>query len=125
MCMHTHVQDGITYMQAPLCVILKDENKLDEIVDILQELQKLAPSKSQTNDVPVPNTTEVRSMTETDFHRLLFGGDQLTAKRARGGIRIRNNSTNNADRLEGLLPVAEDWHAKVFFLEVRNSVPVY
>ena len=43
-------------MLAPLGVILKDENKLNETVDILKELQKLAPSKSQTNDVPLPNT---------------------------------------------------------------------
>ena len=61
----------------------------------------------------------MRSLTEIAFHRLLFGGDQLTAKRARAGIRIRNNSTNDAEHLEGSLPVAKDWHAKVVFLEVR------
>ena len=66
----------------------------------------------------------MRSLKEITFHRLLFGGDQLTAKRARAGIRIRNNSTNSADRLEGLLPVAEDWHAKVVFLEVRSRLTV-
>ena len=58
---------------------------------------------------------------EIAFHRLLFGGDQLTAKRARAGVRIRNNSVNSADRLEGLLPVAEDWHEKVVFLEVSKE----
>ena len=78
---------------------------MDEIVDILHELLKFVPA---TSDAPVPNTTEVRSLSEIAFHRLLFGGDQLTAKHARAGIRIRNNSTNSADRLEGLLPVAED-----------------
>lgn len=97
---------------------MKNENKLEEMVDILQELQKFVPSKSETKDVQVPNTNEVRSLSEIAFHRLLFGGDQLTAKRARGGVRIRNNSTNSADRLEGLLPVSEDWHTKVVFLEV-------
>ena len=93
-------------------------------MDILEELQKFAPSKSQTTNVPVPNTSEVRSLKEITFHRLLFGGDQLTAKRARAGVRIRNNSVNNADRLEGLLPVAEDWHAKVVFLEVSVCLMV-
>ena len=88
------------------------------MVDILHELHKFVPAKSETKDVPVPNSTEVRSLKEIAFHRLLFGGDQLTAKRARAGVRIRNNSTNSVDRLEGLLPVAEDWHAKVVFLEV-------
>lgn len=90
-------------------------------MDILDELQKFAPSKCQTVDVPIPNTTEVRSLREITFHRLLFGGDQLTAKRARAGVRIRNNSVNSSDRLEGLLPVSEDWHAKVVFLEVSTS----
>ena len=99
---------------------LKDENKLDEMVDILHELHRFVPAKSETTDVPVPNSGEVRSLSEIAFHRLLFGGDQLTAKRARAGVRIRNNSTNSADRLEGLLPVAEDWHAKVVFLEVST-----
>ena len=112
------------YPQAPLGVYLKDENKLEEIVDILDELQKYAPSTSQTKDVPIPNSSEVRSLKEITFHRLLFGGDQLTAKRARAGIRIRNNSTNSADRLKGLLPVAEDWHAKVVFLEVSSLLIV-
>ena len=107
-----------TCMQAPLGVFLKDENKLDEIVDILQDLQKYAPAVSQTTEVHVPNSSEVKSLREIAFHRLLFGGDQLTAKRARAGIRIRNNSTNGEDRLEGLLPVAEDWHAKVVLLQV-------
>ena len=97
---------------------MKDENKLEEMVDILQELQKFVPSKSETKDVQVPDTNEVRSLSEIAFHRLLFGGDQLTAKRARDGVRIQNNSTNSADRLEGLLPVFEDWHTKVVFLEV-------
>ena len=91
---------------------MKNENKLD---DILDDLQKYAPSTSNTRDVPVPYTNEVRSLKEIAFHRLLFGGDQLTTKRARVGIRVR---TNSADRLEGLLPVEEDWHAKVVLLEV-------
>ena len=47
-------------------------------------------------------------------HRLLFGSDQLTAKRARARVRIKNNSMNSAERLQGLL-LAEDWHAKDVF----------
>ena len=95
-------------------MFLKNENKLDEMVDILQHLQKYAPSTSHTREVPVPTTNEVRSLSKIALHWLLFGGDQLTAKRARGGgVRTRNNSANSADHLEGLLAVAEDWHAKV------------
>lgn len=60
-----------------LGVYLKDENNLNEM-DILEELQRFALSKSQTTNVPVPNTSEVRSLKEITFHHLLFGGDQLT-----------------------------------------------
>ena len=49
-------------LQAPLGVFLKDENKLDEMVDVLQELQKYAPSKSEANAVSVPGTNKVRSL---------------------------------------------------------------
>lgn len=50
----------------------------------------------------------------------------MTTKRARAGDRIRNNSITAANRLEGLLPVTEDWHAKVVFLKVRiNSITSY
>ena len=116
---------ALVYMQAPLGVFLKDENKLDEMVDILQELQRYAPSVSQTTKVHVPNSSEVKSLREIASHQLLLGGDQLTAKRARAGVRIRNNSTNGEDRLEGLLPVAEDWHAKAVLLEVSRMTLIF
>ncbi len=52
------------------------------------------------------------------FQHILFGGDQLTVARARGARRILSNSHNGFDRLEGLVPVVEDWHAKVTFMKV-------
>ena len=56
------------------------------------------------------------------FHRVLFGGDQLTAKRARGSQYVRSNSLRGKDRLEGLKPVVEDWHAKVCLLGVSSCI---
>ena len=47
----------------------------------------------------------------------LVGGDQVTVARIRGAQRIRGNS-ETSQRLEGILPVAEDLHAKMCFLEV-------
>ena len=46
---------------------------------------------------------------------VLLGGDHLTAARARGANKTKDAPTS---RLEGLVPVAEDWHTKVIFLEV-------
>ena len=49
---------------------------------------------------------------------MFVGGDQVTAARARGCQRVRSNSERGRDRLEGLQPVCEDWHAKVCLLGV-------
>ena len=46
----------------------------------------------------------------------------MTAARARGSQRIRNNSKRGTERLEGFHPVVEDWHTKVCFLGVSMNV---
>ena len=45
------------------------------------------------------------------LHHVLLGGDQLTVAEMCGAQRIRRNSYSGRDRVEGLVPVAEDWHA--------------
>lgn len=60
-----------------------------------------------------------------NFHHILIGGDQLTAERIRGAQSMRRNSTHAAGRLEGFIPVSEDWHAKVCFLEVCTYACTY
>ena len=42
----------------------------------------------------------------------------MTAARVRGSKRVRSNSQRGRDRLEGLIPVVEDWHAKGCLLTV-------
>ena len=54
---------------------------------------------------------------------LLFGGDQLTAARARSAKKAKVNSIKAQTRLDGLVPVAEDWHTKLNLLTV--SEPTY
>ena len=44
----------------------------------------------------------------------------MTAARARGSQRIRDNSYTGKSRLEGLQPVVEDFHAKMCFLGVSG-----
>ena len=57
-----------------------------------------------------------------NMHKILLGGDQLTAERVRAACRVRQNSQHPAGHLEGTIPVAEDWHDKVCFMEVREVV---
>ena len=42
----------------------------------------------------------------------------MTVARFRGSQQVRSNSERGLDRLEGLQPVIEDWHAKVCLLGV-------
>ena len=42
----------------------------------------------------------------------------MTASRTRGCKRIRSNANRKKERLDGFIPVIEDWHAKVILLEV-------
>ena len=61
-----------------------------------------------------------KTFTDVVYVYMFSGGDQLTAARARSGQRIRSNSLRGKDRLEGMVPVIEDWHAKVCLLGVST-----
>ena len=82
-------------------------------------------STSQTSAF-VPST-HVKSHTTVGtkpaVHKVLFGGDQLTAARARGCRDLRLNSNSITGQLQGLLPVAEDWHTMATLLSVCKRVP--
>lgn len=105
----------------PLGVIQRNENKLDEMCDILDKLHKYVPAADATEsyDMFEDGIIEVE---EEMFHQILFGGDQLTVARARGSAAIQSDHVTSIcsrrDRLEGLFPVVEDWHAKQCLLKV-------
>ena len=100
----------LTLMCITLGVLAKNETKYDDMIDILEEYKKYIPSSSVTLQEPIPesNVTEDKSYVTT-----LVGGDYLSVARDRGAQLIRE-----MHRLNGMLPVAEDWHAKVCLLEV-------
>ena len=52
---------------------------------------------------------------------VFFGGDQLTVERCRSAQNAKIQSVNPKDRLQGLIPKAENWHARVRFLQVNIS----
>ena len=122
-------------------MILKNEQKHDEMVEILDHLQQYVPSVTTTEKVHAPGLSEPAEIFVDKFHHLalgrllvyltavdsnsyhsvlfcLTGGDQLTAARTRSSQRIRCNSVRGKDRLEGVVAVVEDWHAKVCLLGV-------
>ena len=85
------------------------------MVDILEEYKKYVPSTAVKLLEPIPGSgiDEDRSYITT-----LVGGDYLSVARARGAQQIRMNSELEKHRLNGMLPVAEDWHVKVCLIEV-------
>ena len=104
-------------MQVPLGVILKNENKGDEMVDIMAYLHQYVPSIN-CSEKKVISTGETILEEKAKFHQILVGGDQLTVVRARSAIKVKVNSHTPSKKLSGIIPVVEDWHAKANFLGV-------
>ena len=96
---------------------MRNENKVDEMVDILGSAHQYVPTKEATFTVEIPEVGATETKVE-NMHVILLGSDQLTAERARAASRIRQNSQHPVGRLEGILPVTEDWHSKVCLMEV-------
>lgn len=105
--------------KVPLGVNFHNENKLDEMCCIMESLQQYVPQKSGRSSLTLPNG-ETMTVDRTQFSPVLFGGDQLTVARARGARNLRLNHDDAIDRFEGIIPVVEDWHARVHLLEVSE-----
>ena len=101
---------------------MKIENKLDEMVEILDHLHQYVPTKEVTATVSVEGIQPPPSVRYTSLHPILLGGDQLTAARIRGAKMMRTGSEHDVGKLQGIIPVVEDWHAKVCLLEVSPVV---
>lgn len=82
-------------------------------MSILQKLHIYVPSNECTTTDEVTDK-EVRI---DSLHKILFR-DQLTRKRAQVAKVASQNHITPIDRLEGFIPVCEDWHTKKNFLEV-------
>ena len=61
---------------------------------------------------------------DTRFNVKLLGGDQLTVVRVRSTQSQLDTLDSAAQQCEGLVPVIEDWHARVVLLQVSNIAKV-
>lgn len=98
------------------------------MAEILTHLHQYVPSVPFVTKKTM-DTGEVVDEEKASIHRILIGGDQLTAARARAAQRAKLNGQSPVKRLEGLIPAAEDWHTRANFLGVSvvhcESVAVY
>ena len=75
------------------------------------------PTETNTVKVNLPWIDDKIDIAKTKFHTNLFGGDQLTSKRARGSQMIRSNSVTSTEQINGSLPCSgmQDCLLKVSF----------
>lgn len=108
------------HFQIPLGIILRNENKLDEMTEIMEHLHKYVPFETCAEQFQLASGEEL-TIASNKMHHILIGGDQLTVARIRSVQEGLLNSNSPRERMEGLVPVVEDWHAKVIFLKVRST----
>lgn len=100
-------------------MLYKNETSHADMIDIMSHLQEqYVPSHTSTEKVHNELKDETFTAYLDTFHHVLLGGDQLTVERAMGSKKERCNEVRGTERLEGLIPVIEDWHAKVTLLKV-------
>ncbi len=108
-------------IQVPLGILKKCETKHEDMISILDHLSQYVPTVSSASTMTNPHTSEPVEVVEDKHHQILFGGDMLTAKRARVAQYIRENSNRGKFSLEGFVPCTEDWHTKMCL----NCVSIY
>lgn len=90
------------------------KNKVDEIRSIMKNLHKYVPTATHQVTYQGDNTPII----EEFFHGVLFGGDQLTVCQSKAAQAACCNDDNPVEQLEGLIPVFEDWHARLTLMRV-------
>ena len=100
----------------PLGLLLQNENKLEEMYNIMTGLHKYMPDPCQLN-FELSNG-EIYTTSDNTLHPILCGGDQLTACRCRGAQSLRCSHESAVDHLKGLVPVLEDWHPRLTLVKV-------
>lgn len=82
------------------------------------------PTTTKSVEINLPNANDKIQMVKTESHTIVLGGDQLTAKQVRGSQMIHSNSITSMEQINGLLPVAKDWHMKLCLLEVCSILNI-
>ena len=107
-----------THTQNPLGILPGDENKTENMVDIMDVLQQYVPMMEMVKDYPVPSIGRTVQVVTALTHLLPFAMDQKTVVRARGAQKAKINAAFSSRRLAGLVPAVADWHTKVMLLNV-------
>lgn len=86
-------------------MLTKCEQSGDDMIGILTHIHKYVPTKENGDLIPI-----------------FFGGDQLTRERASGAQDARLQASTREDRLQGVTPKVENWHALMTFYHCNMHV---
>ena len=98
-------------------IILKNEAKTEDMVAILKHIADYVPTV-RASRIKNISTGEQVQVDASKMHSILVGGDQMTAARARAAKETQLNGQTSFKRLDGIIPVLEDWHTKGNFMGV-------
>ena len=101
---------------------VKSETSYETMLDIMEYLHQYVPAMEIVGTFINSTDGHTKQCKAEKVRCILLGGDQLTVSRAKGCQRIRSDSITPRERLEGLQPVIEDWHAKGVFLELGTMI---
>ena len=78
-------------VEVPLGSLPQNENKGDEVVEIMSNLHQYVPTVKYVEDCFIPSTGVTAQVSKASLHSMIIGGDQLTAARARGAKKAKLN----------------------------------
>lgn len=81
------------------------------MTQILEHYHQYIPTLAAKGHHSLPDG-EVLGFDDTRFPPIFLGGDQLSVARARGSQALGLSHNTPHDRLEGIIPVVEDWHTR-------------
>ena len=92
------------------------------MIEIVRHVHQYVPAIEYEEEEVIPSNGQVVKVCKAIFNQVLLGGDQLTAVRAREARKAKVSSDIPSIRMEGIVPVAEDWHTKMNFIGVCIDV---
>ena len=101
------------HIQLPLGTLPKCETSHEDMIAIMEHLQQYVPLETVSSTINVKGIGE-KEVLNDHFHHVLLGGHLNVPEEA------SMSGATQRERLEGLKPVIEDWHAKVCLLGVST-----
>ena len=89
------------------------------MAEILQSLHQYVPCVSSETTKTISTNENIVEYVE-NMHSILIGGDQVTVARIRAAQYAKRNSERPTKRLDGFIPVIENWHTKANILDVSQ-----